>query len=69
MPHSLHSGRVRSTRPSSTISWRKERFSMEYTTPSLTHIGSFKALTKSLGDLPCDDVFNIPALWTTSPAC
>lgn len=42
---------------------------MEYTTPSLTHIGSFKALTKSLGDLPCDDVFNIPALWTTSPAC
>ncbi|MFD7657397.1 lasso RiPP family leader peptide-containing protein [Actinosynnema sp. NPDC059797] len=33
-----------------------------YTTPALTRIGSFKAVTKSLGSAPQRDIFDIPAL-------
>jgi hypothetical protein len=33
-----------------------------YTTPTLTRIGSFKALTKSLGGAPVNDIFGYPAL-------
>ncbi|WP_017539740.1 keywimysin-related RiPP [Nocardiopsis halophila] len=41
----------------------------KYTTPALTRIGSFRKLTKSLGRLPCNDIFGQKALWTTSPNC
>ncbi|WP_143223543.1 lasso RiPP family leader peptide-containing protein [Actinomyces acetigenes] len=40
-----------------------------YTPPTLTHVGSFKSLTKSLGRLRCRDIFNARALWTVTPGC
>lgn len=33
-----------------------------YTAPSLTRVGSFKAVTKSLGGSPFNDIFGFPAL-------
>ncbi len=41
----------------------------EYTAPSLTHVGSFKKMTKALGILRCKDAFRLPALWTILPGC
>ncbi|WP_435111024.1 lasso RiPP family leader peptide-containing protein [Nocardiopsis synnemataformans] len=41
----------------------------KYTSPSLTRIGSFKKLTKSLGRLNCNDILGYRALWTTTPGC
>jgi hypothetical protein len=33
-----------------------------YTAPRLTRIGSFKAVTRSLGSAPVNDIFGYPAL-------
>ncbi|MDG5803785.1 lasso RiPP family leader peptide-containing protein [Streptomyces ossamyceticus] len=33
-----------------------------YTAPKLTRIGSFRAVTKSLGGSPYNDIFGYPAL-------
>jgi hypothetical protein len=34
----------------------------KYTPPTLTRIGSFRAVTKSLGGAPVNDIFGYPAL-------
>lgn len=33
-----------------------------YTAPTLTRVGKFRALTKSLGGSPYNDIFGYPAL-------
>ncbi|MFI7447318.1 lasso RiPP family leader peptide-containing protein [Nonomuraea sp. NPDC049714] len=38
-----------------------------YTTPSLTRVGGFRALTKSLGGSPYNDIFGYPALFVIWP--
>jgi hypothetical protein len=39
----------------------------KYTAPALTRIGSFKAVTKSLGGAPVNDIFGYPALIVIIP--
>ncbi|WP_167203078.1 keywimysin-related RiPP [Actinomyces respiraculi] len=40
-----------------------------YETPTLTRIGTFRQLTKSLGRLNCRDILRFRALWTVTPGC
>lgn len=39
----------------------------KYTPPTLTRIGSFRAVTKSLGSADNTDLFNYPALFVIHP--
>lgn len=38
-----------------------------YTTPSLTRLGRFKTMTRSLGRAPYRDIFRRPALFVIYP--
>ena len=40
----------------------------QYVAPTLTRIGSFKAVTKSLGSSPYNDIFRRPALIVIYPS-
>lgn len=40
-----------------------------YQAPTLTKVGSFRKLTRSLGEQNCYDIFRQRSLWSLDPRC
>ncbi|MBT2486616.1 MULTISPECIES: keywimysin-related RiPP [unclassified Microbacterium] len=41
----------------------------QYQAPALTKVGSFRKMTRSLGQQRCLDIFQARSLWSLDPNC